>query len=304
MSMGITSPDHALPLPGRPVKPSAFEPRSIIVMTAPTFKWEPPPPAVEGGPVIAEVVGAYVGMNAAHRMGGEWVEAVGALGVQAERLTAVRAKTAALYAGLGVYRMNTLLYTSGRGSYQAIQVFAVSERYEPDEPLTRGNPERADLAPGCGSCRRCALMCPTAALDGEGGITIEKCLRFHMFSGKPAPVEYRRLMDRRLIGCEVCQLVCPMQPPTVEVRPREGWDWLRVENLLEPSRETLDALGGMIGVNYARARRIQAQAALIAGNVCRREYLPALLRLMVVEDDAVSEHSRWAAERIRYGGNG
>ncbi|MDR0395773.1 MAG: hypothetical protein LBH66_00550 [Oscillospiraceae bacterium] len=294
-SMGVTLPSRALPLPGREPKPLGFEPRSIIVMIYPTFRWEPAPPDQ------VDIVGAYIGMNQAHLRGGRWVEALRALGVQAERLTAVRAKTAALNAGLGVYRANTLLYTERQGSYHSIQVFAVSEEYEPDEPSRCGNPERASLAPGCKECGRCASICPTGALDGKGGIVIERCIRFHMFSGRVVPIEYRRLMGRRLIGCEVCQMVCPAQPQSIEIRRREDWDWPRLENLLEPSRQTLDSFGDAIGYNYARAHRIQAQAAIIAGNLCGKRYLPAIERLAVSSDGVVSEHAQWAAERIRYG---
>ncbi|MDR2657691.1 MAG: 4Fe-4S dicluster domain-containing protein [Oscillospiraceae bacterium] len=302
-SMGITTPNHALPLPGTPMKALPFEPRSIVALVMPTFKWadstSQPDNALEKG--AAEFSAAYIGMNAAYHKSGEWMERVRALDIQAERLSAIRAKTAALFTGLGEYRMNTLLYTREHGSYICIQVFGISALYEPDEPTRCGNPERADLASGCVGCRRCVNACPTGALDGKGGITVNKCLRFHMFSGKPTPVEYRRLMGRRLIGCDVCQFVCPMEPPSVGIIQREDWPWLRAENLLEPSAETLDAMGKAIGVNYARLRRVQAQAALIAGNFCRREYLPPLKRLMVVDDLAVSEHARWAAERIQYG---
>jgi epoxyqueuosine reductase QueG len=306
--MGIIAPERALTLPGRPSKDIPFDVKSVVVLTAPTFRWADQLGAIdasEASAVTADISGYYFASNEVHHRSEAWLSKVREAGLdtgfQAARLSAARAKTSALYAGLGVYRMNTLLYTGGSGSYTTIQVFAISEYLDRDQPSPCGNPQRADLAPGCHDCRRCADACPTGALDGEGGINIDRCLRKHMFSGKPAPIEYRRLMDRRLLGCEICQTVCPMQPRTIPARPREAAPRFTIGELLTSSPETIEALARAIGSNYAKTVRVQAQAAIIAGNVCLREYLPTLAELSESDDEAVSEHARWAADRIRYG---
>ncbi|GHU72366.1 hypothetical protein AGMMS49992_08180 [Clostridia bacterium] len=302
-SVGVIAPEHALPLPIRPDKKPSFEPKSVIVMSAPGFRWSENDGTAakdeDESSISGEIAAWYFASNEIHARAGEWVERAREAGLQAEPMV-TRTKTAALYAGLGVYRMNTLLYTPKHGSHHGLQVLAVDEAYEPDAPTPCGNPEKADVDAYCLDCRRCVQACPTGALDGKGWFDINKCLRFHM-NGRVVPVEYRRLMGRRLVGCEVCQAVCPKQPEVIPTRKREDWPWLKVSALLEASRETLDALGAAIGANYARQNLVQSMAALMAGNVCLPGFKPALEKLIDSEGEAVREHALWALNRIRYG---
>lgn len=289
--VGIIDPADAIPLPNVPQRAHGFEARSIAVLIMPSHRasWDSDQ---------AETAGFYFTSNKAHVNIHTWIERVRETGVEAERLGAVRAKAAAARAGLGIVRRNTLLYTPECGSYHTIQVVALSAPLAADPPYTQKPGCNYD-EDACAGCGRCVAACPTGALDGQGGIDREKCLRSHMMSGKPTPAAMRHLIGRKLMGCEACQWTCPRQAD-VETRGYSALDVFRVANLLEPSAEALESLTGFIGANYARRARVMAQAALIAGNMASLEYLPALDRLCVSEDEAIREHAAWARDRIIY----
>ncbi|MDR1570025.1 MAG: 4Fe-4S binding protein [Oscillospiraceae bacterium] len=292
---GAIDPADVEALPDRPQREAGFEPRSIAVLLMPSFisRWQ------RGQ---AEVSGFYFISNKAHINTQAWIERLGERGIRAERLGTVRAKSAAARAGLGVVRRNTLLYAPEFGSFHTLQVVALSEAITFACVVDHNDydVERLFDANECVGCARCAAACPTGALDGRGNINRDRCLRSHMMSGRETPVELRPLIGAKLMGCEACQWACPKQPD-IPVRSFERDDTFNVERLLEPTRETLDALAERIGRNYARAARVSAQAALIAGNIGSREYLPALERLSESTDGTIRAHARWARDRIRFG---
>ena len=74
----------------------------------------------------------------------------------------------------------------------------------------------------------------------------------------------------------------------------------RTQTLLEADSETLAELAGYIGTNYAHRTRVQAQAALVAGNQRDPACLPALEILAEDDNNPVGmEHARWAISKIR-----
>lgn len=192
-------------------------------------------------------------------------------------------------AGLGAVRRNTLLYTPEWGSC----VVLTTERVE-------GEDENAECAaknplPRCGTCRRCLDACPTGALPGYG-IEREKCLRHHMLSGEIVPEPYRKRMGVRLLGCEICQRVCPHNAhvPVVPCPP-ETQRVFALDKLLSGD---VTGVAARIGANYARRERVVSQACIAAGNTGDARYLPALTALTAHPRPAIAEHARWAIQTI------
>lgn len=210
------------------------------------------------------------------------------MGITVDERQKLPAKLWGREAGLGVIGRNSLLMNPAWGSCYALRTLVT------DIPVAQV-PRPADMD-GCAGCRRCVEACPTGALDGRGGVDTEKCLRAHMLQGKTIPEELRPLMGTRLVGCEICQRVCPYNTriPCVEA---EDTQCFSIDRLLRGKPEDLTAVGKHIGPNYARKLRIQTQAALAAGNSGRPEYLPPLAEL-AGEGGTVAEHARWAMERI------
>lgn len=111
-------------------------------------------------------------------------------------------KKAACCAGLGVIGKNSLLITKEYGSY----VFL-------GEILVCGSPEDFEnvsakvRVPDCSGCGACVRACPTGFLRGSG-----VCLSaVTQKSGALSPEEEAQIKNNGYVwGCDICQLVCPM----------------------------------------------------------------------------------------------
>jgi len=141
--------------------------------------------------------------------------------------------------------------------------------------------------------------CPTGALSEQGMVHPERCLRNYMLEGVVVPETIRPLMGRTMIGCDICQRVCPMQPD----KGCMSCETLSLADFVTDDAEAFAAavsrLSLRIGRNAARPQRVRAQAAILAGNSGKRCFLPVLDAWSDSDFEAVSKHARWAAKRIR-----
>jgi epoxyqueuosine reductase len=102
--------------------------------------------------------------------------------------------------GVGWQGKNTLLINKTAGSFFFIGIILTNLEIEPDDPETDH----------CGSCNKCAMACPTGALDQPYCLNISKCISFHTIENKnPIPDEFRGKFRDRIFGCDICQDVCP-----------------------------------------------------------------------------------------------
>lgn len=201
------------------------------------------------------------------------------------------AKEAALRAGLGVIGQNSLLITPDHGSRVVIILMAT------DIVLPGMQPEQN--AGSCAACGKCIKACPTGAIDKDGLSHPERCLRNFMMEGIVVPEHLRRSIGMRLIGCDICQRVCPMQPcalPCDERKPFSLCDFVTDDADLFSA--SISRLAGEIGRNTARPQRVRAQAALLAGNSKDSAFLPVLQQWAQLPFDAVREHAQWAIRQI------
>lgn len=208
------------------------------------------------------------------------------------------AKEAAVRAGLGRIGRNSLLITPEFGTRVVIILMATDIACDPVEKESCGEEM------GCLGCGRCAAACPSGAMDEQGLTHPERCLRNFMMEGNVTPEPLRKKMGMRLLGCDICQRVCPMQPEPVQTSPIS----IRLDELVTADQsafsETVSRLGALIGRNAARPQRVRAQAALLAGNSGNTAYLPVLREWAQSPFEAVSTHARWAIEQIKLAGDG
>lgn len=162
-------------------------------------------------------------------------------------------------------------------------------------PAVSARPQEI-LAPECAQCALCIRRCPTQAILPHGAIHTGKCLRAQRFD-TPVPISYRKLLGTSILGCDLCQRICPRNSQEQPVEPPASLvDALQVERLLSGDTKPLSA---WIGINYARPVRIQARAALIAANLGRHDLLQQLRALCDSPHDVVREHALWAVEQLQ-----
>ena len=191
--------------------------------------------------------------------------------------------------------LNTLNYRKEYGSKFCLEMIGLSEAVSDEE--------KADsyVLP-CETCRRCMQACPGGAISPDGFVK-EKCIRFYMLNGKPMPEHLRPYIGAEqgsyaVLGCDICQRVCPGNAQTEAMRDTGKYEFT-LEELLQCTPETLQRFGEIYGRNYAVRNRIIAQALLAAGNSGDLKYLPYIEVLRASASPAVQEHAAWAAENIK-----
>lgn len=119
-------------------------------------------------------------------------------------------------AGLGFIGKHTLLINPSIGSYVLLGGLLTTLRLAPtgDEPPdARPDDEGNRAAPAvlsrCGSCTRCIDACPTSAIT-PWSVDARRCISYltieHRTDIEPS---LRAAMGDWLIGCDICQDVCP-----------------------------------------------------------------------------------------------
>lgn len=259
--------------------------------------WPYAPPHLTQGEMLF-VDSYYPASNQAYHAAKRLEERLTTAGCFARANVSYPAKEAAVRAGLGRIGRNSLLITPEYGTRVVIILMATDIACDPVEK------ETCEEKTGCASCGRCAAACPSGAMDEQGLTHPERCLRNFMMEGNVTPEPLRKKMGMRLLGCDICQRVCPMQPDSAQTAPIQ----IRLDELVTADQgafsETVSRLGALIGRNAARPQRVRAQAALLAGNSGNAAYLPVLCEWTQSPFEAVREHAVWAMEQIKLAGGG
>ena len=276
--------DACYVLPAEAVHDAPENIRSILILIQ-SYQGERLPAKEE-----AAIHPYYFASQKAYQQAKTFVESLSALGEGSIHLPNLALKEACKRVDGFVQRKNSLLYHSRWGSRFHLQVIGLYNKPVCDQSLDE---QRSVLRP-CGACQRCQEACPVQAIS-HSGVDPQKCLRQHMLTGKGTPLEYRALMGNRLIGCDVCQAVCPFNE---EVNKPSLHSALPIEELLPPTKELLNLLAKEIGANLTNSNRLCAQACLVAANSKDISLLPRLQPLVHHASTVISIQAQWAIQQL------
>jgi epoxyqueuosine reductase len=231
-------------------------------------------------------------------------------------------RIAAKYAGLGWLAKNTCLINEQIGSWLFLGVIVTTLELAPS--LAAGEPPAPDL---CGNCRLCLDACPTQAFPEPYVLDARRCISYLTIELRGAiPEEFRAEMGRAVIGCDICQDVCPWNrkapatriaafQPRVISEQENGKE--KMENgersLFSPELEWLASLAQEdfsrmfrgSAVKRAKWRGLVRNACVALGNsgVTREsDAYPRvtllLSRLADSDDTLIAEHARWALAKL------
>jgi epoxyqueuosine reductase len=236
---------------------------------------------------------------------------------------AILERVAAKYAGIGWLAKNTCLINQELGSWLFLGVIISTLALEPT--LGPGEAPPRDL---CGSCTRCLDACPTQAFAAPYVLDARRCISYLTIELRGAiPEELRSQMGAHVIGCDICQDVCPWnrKAPVTQLsafQPRQfpaaasedgeakignGW------SLFAPELEWLASLDQQqfsesfrhSAVKRAKWRGLVRNACVALGNAeiardsASYARVVSLLERRASSDEAlIAEHAQWALDRI------
>ena len=162
-------------------------------------------------------------------------------------------------AGIGWVGKHSLLIHKDQGSWLWLGEIVSRAELALDEPS----------ADHCGTCRRCIDACPTGAiLESLRSVDSRKCLSYWNIEHRgEIPQELHRPMGNWLLGCDICQEVCPWNAQSVRRGlPEPNIEWVNVEELLSLSKEEFNRRYGDRAVGRARYEGIRRNAKIVKKN--------------------------------------
>ena len=169
--------------------------------------------------------------------------------------------------GIGRVLRNTLIWIKPFGSFFCMEVIDLYGKGSAELPPS----SYAYEFKGCAECGRCSLACPTGALK-PGAFVMDLCVRQKQFEKAdlkdPLNVKY----GNRLLGCNECQLVCPMNAGVVAKAKAPSSGYLEMFDLDEfalaccrPGFKSSE-YAKIYGANYAKPMKILGQILVAMKN--------------------------------------
>lgn len=194
-------------------------------------------------------------------------------------------------AGLGWVGKHTLLLNKHVGSWFFLAALLTDAELAYDDPHT---------ADHCGTCRACLDACPTQAFPAPYVLDSRRCISYLTIELRDqVPPELRAGVGDWLLGCDVCQDVCPWNhraPTTAEptLRPAEGMNPVALAELFALDETAFRQRFRHTPLWRPKRRGILRNAALVLGNQRASAALPALLHGLGDDEPLVRGACAWA----------
>ena len=194
-------------------------------------------------------------------------------------------------AGLGWRAKNTLLINKPDGSFYLLAALLLDVELEYDQPFEASH---------CGTCTACLDACPTDAFVGPNVLDGSKCISYLTIEHRsPIPVELRPQMQDWILGCDVCQDVCPWNQrtpecPHAEFVPLEASHPLELHSLFELDDDQFRQRFRKTPLWRPKRRGILRNAAIALGNQPAKENIDPLLLGTQDQEPLIRGAAVWA----------
>ena len=207
----------------------------------------------------------------------------------------VMEKPLSAVAGIGWQGKHTNLLSRTHGNWLFLGVIFTELELEPDPPATEH----------CGSCTRCIVACPTAAIDGPGRLDARRCISYLTIEHSgPIPLEFRQAMGNRIYGCDDCLAACPWNRFAEAAQankaflPRAELAAPALGDLLQLDEMSFRALFSGSPIKRIGVKRFVRNCLVAAGNSGDLSLLPGVRALTADEDPVVAEAAEWAMAKL------
>ena len=147
--------------------------------------------------------------------------------------------------------------------------------------------------------------CPTQAIVAPGVVDARRCLAWLVQAEGDFPREFRVALGDRIYGCDDCQEVCPPNRKSArrgsERSTADGAAWVHLVTLLRQTDQELLAEHGRWYIPRRDPRYVRRNALVALGNVGDRadeDVVAVIEHYLHIDDAMLQEHARWAATRL------
>ncbi len=199
-------------------------------------------------------------------------------------------KAAAHRSGVGVYGKNTNIQNEDFGSWLLFRTVVTDLELRLDE----------ESEPRCGACQRCLRLCPTKAIKEPYVLDSSRCLSTILSSPGPVPFEHRVAIGMRILGCDLCQEVCPRNEsvsPLIDLENRFVvglGDRLDLQWVVKAGPEELRGLLARSGHPSLDPDLLRRNAVIAMGNSGDLSFIETLESTLLDGQTLVRGHAAWA----------
>jgi epoxyqueuosine reductase len=164
--------------------------------------------------------------------------------------------------GIGWIGKNAMLIHPEEGSWMWLGCILTSAILSPDSPM----------ADHCGKCRKCIEACPTGAILEElRAVDSNKCIPYWNIEHRGAiPEVISSKMGNRLLGCDICQEICPWNSHSLKKSRAEigepKLEWMNVDEALNLTKEEFSLRWKNKALSRAKLDGIKRNAQIVKKN--------------------------------------